>query len=351
MVKLTGGRRERIEKILKAYNIDKDKIDIVALYDSSLSFLENKNLILEQCGISDKQPIDYKAHKEQQYKDLIKEIEQKEEDEKAKLTSTLKQSHINNIQQLIKVLLNSEINGLLLIGESGISKSYTVEGYLTELKKEYDTIKGHITPLQLHNYIFESSKEVIVFDDVIGLFQTPLSIGWLTSALETRKVRTANYHSTSKLLTAPEKYEITKKFIIILNEMPTNIQALISRCYTYDITISLSEKVELLKEFALKNNISGELTEYIITIMQDKKYLDIDIRTLLKLNWIYKNCENWRETILLELKPNEKIRAFLEVQSLNDEMERVRMFTKLTGKSYHTYRRIKQMVRDSIKYD
>src|SRR3990167_9633619 len=147
-----------------------------------------------------------------------------------KLKQTIIDEKFHDVRQLVKALINSkEINGLIVIGSPGLGKTTNVINELDANKlkenKDYVVFTGYMTPLTLYAQLYINQDKIIVFDDIMKLFDDDKNKGFLQAALWNPKgKRIVNYGSTSNKLEVPSKIEFKGKIIWCTNKFPLSAQ-------------------------------------------------------------------------------------------------------------------------------
>jgi len=362
MVKLTAQYRKLLEDWLKRHNIEPDTIDIQAEWDSQLSYRENKKLLAEKYNIVDLEleKDEYDAYENEH----LREEADRTEKQLAKAIMKLKGNEneilntaFSTAKELVKTLLKSEnIHGLILKGEAGIGKSHLVMKTLSEeglmLGKDYSILTGYATPLELYLYLYENrNKKVLVFDDIMKLFENNINKGILLSALfNPTGDRIVNYYSSTEKLTAPKTFEFKPKIIWCLNEIPQELEPIKSRCFYYEIKFDYPTKIKILYAIAQVKKIPFDIIDFIKE--NTNEAYQIDFRLPLKIYEIYKaNPNNWKNLSLQLLQP--KHEDLLIVKELMEKYattkEQIIQFTNITGKSRATFFRYKRELMESLK--
>jgi len=368
MVKLNEFYKRNLIKFCEKHGIDYQTIDFNAYWDSSLSLKENyaklKEIIKSLSNSGKKEEEHYQkdeiehyekeatALEEQHYKEefekAIEKIKEKKTPEIDKYFSTLK--------ELIKITINGENNALCLISEGGLGKTYQIFKTLSELNlklsQDYIYISSHITPLELYHILYNHLDKIIILDDVEHLLDNITTIGILKSATWSAvDKRIINYYTTSEKLKAPSEFEFKGKIIMCLNKIPeTNkeiIESLLSRIITYRLKFDYQTKIQIFYEIAKILNIDFELIDFIKENTNEATE-NLNFRTLIQLNWIYKYYKNnngdWKPLIkeFLSEKKDDILEVVLElIKSGKSVKEQVRLFKETVGLSERTFYRYK----------
>jgi hypothetical protein len=287
-------------------------------------------------------------HYKEEFEKAIEEIKEKKTPEIDKYFSTLK--------ELIKITINGENNALCLVSEGGLGKTYQIFKTLSELNlklnQDYIYISSHITPLELYHILYNHLDKIIILDDVEHLLDNITTIGILKSATWSAvDKRIINYYTTSEKLKAPSEFEFKGKIIMCLNKIPeTNkeiIESLLSRIITYRLKFDYQTKIQIFYEIAKILNIDFELIDFIKENTNEATE-NLNFRTLIQLNWIYKYYKNnngdWKPLIkeFLSEKKDDILEVVLElIKSGKSVKEQVRLFKETVGLSERTFYRYK----------
>ena len=194
-------------------------------------------------------------------------------------------------------------------------------------------------------------NRIIVFDDIMKLFENELSKGILLSALwNPSGKRIVNYYSTTEKLTVPKTFEFNSKIIWCVNNLPEELQNIKSRCYFYEMAFNYKEKLNIMYEIAKLKKIPFEIIDF-IKANTNEAYENIDFRLPTKLFNIYKHhSKNWEKLAVSLLKPDENLQMVRELLSKSATVnEAVQEFIIETGKSRATFFRYKKELIKHIK--
>lgn len=242
----------------------------------------------------------------------------------------------------------------IIRGSGGLGKSWNVTETLNEegflLDRDYVTISGHSTPLELYNLLYaHKDKKVILLDDVSGLLENNTSVSLLKAASWGIKKRLVSYNTTSEKLTVPELFEMKAGLIVIVNEEPRkdkSFKALMTRGLVCEVEFTHTEVLSILKEVAVKSypHLPLDKRLEVYKFIEDNVHIasQINIRTLIKSFQAYQYGEDWKEIILNLLKPNADLKL---VKELIDKHHRVKDAVKewieQTGESKRKFQYLK----------
>ena len=376
MVECKGLYREAICKLLKGNGIEPDTVDVSALWDSTLTYDENKTIIEEfvQKDLKAKKDL-YPSKKEadeiesHQHKLEIEEYEKSIREEENKAIERIKEGenlalldkYFEKPKEYIKAVANGNINALVLISEGGLGKSHLVFSTLSklgtleekfELGVDYEYVNTYTTSLGLYNTLYANRDRVLILDDIEGLLEKNEGVSLLKSALwSPTGYRTVSWNSTTTKRDAPARFEFKGQIILCLNKMPknANVQALLSRAIVQEINFSYDDKIKMMYEIAktpYKDIDEKERIEVMdfIKANSDDTVEDINFRTLIKGFELYRySKDKWKDLTKEILSVNPDIRTLKDVmKDKNMVKEQIRSFCELTGHSRATFFRWKK---------
>jgi len=288
-------------------------------------------------------------HKELENKEIAK-IEKQAELEFEKILSKIENDKTTGLiedvfyipKNYAKMVANGNVRGLLLWGESGCGKTYSVIRAFREMKKDFVLLNGHITPLKLFIFLFQNRDKNIILDD-INVFDSEINYNMLKACLSENS-RLINYDTSSTKLNIPNKFVFNGTITIILNNIPKkseNLKAIQSRILSFELIMDYSTKIKIIFELARQDyreltqeerfniakwikNSTSEATE------------NLNLRTLFTCYEFFRYDKlNWKKLAEKLLINNEEL--WLIIQGLSEKE-----FCEKTGKcraSYYNYKR------------
>lgn len=353
----------RIERILDRIEKEIDRKTILAkledYLDDSLSYSENYRIAidkLKEWGLI----TDFDLMSEKERKEFIRRqealvIRSYEEEVRRYMLEIRKKIEKENIPQIerffepifekIDVLLNDNngTRGLVIIGETGIGKTFNVQRYLQKRGISYTLIKGHITPLALYSQLVENPDGLFVFDDVLRIFENKENVAILLGALDDGIVK---WLSPQKLIALPNITFFSGKMIFILNKSEEKnefVEALFDRCYVYRFDIPYKKRIEMLYTYAKMKGIPFEIVDFL-----RERFLMPTLRDLNRAFAVWKTKPSDWKRIVLEFHDelNEDLRLVYELEKKPISVkEKIEKFFEETGKSRRTYFRYKQKLK------
>jgi len=238
---------------------------------------------------------------------------------KLQFQNVIEVKEFRTAKDLLKLLLGSkEFYGLLLHGEGGLGKTVLV---LSELEKElgfkgkkWEYFSGYTTPLSLYLFLYENKdKEVLVLDDVEGLFSNKTSISLLKGALwSAGGDRYVGYQTTRQMRGVPKLFKFSAKLVIMANDVPLNSKslsmgALLSRVIAYNVGFSLKQKLLICKEFIERDNKLDDTQKLEVLRLLEKYSTHLEVfnfRTLRKIVGFVLHDPDQAENLLVEVLGN-----------------------------------------------
>jgi len=352
-----------IKKALADKVEDVEAIDFEMEYDAQKSYQENKDYFLKKYGKATEQDLTklgrkYNIEEQQKITEHLKEVSEQAEQVKNEALSNLTvdgdgSSNINprysEVFNNIRVLINSntKYKGLIIIGKPALGKSYMTIQALNELGlkagQDYIVVSGYITPLRLYQVVYENKTKIIIFDDCRGIMENINAISLMMSMLwNATGTRVVHYNSASSKLEIPPTFIFEGKMILLVNDIPNQLEALISRCIVDELIYTKEEILTMIDKIAEARQVS-EVAQY---IRKHSKGVDVNLRTLdLACDYYitYKEKDGlWKKMLGNMLCPDKRILYIEEMMEMNIEVsEQVRRFIKQFGQSRKTYFRLK----------
>jgi hypothetical protein len=362
MVKFNPKIRKDLETFIKSFNIETDLVDLKAIFDSKLTYQENKTQIERYIKILTKPKIEEKLQEdeleeinrkltEEEWLHMQEEVKNQFKDILKNETSDLKQYYFI-LEKYCETVLKSEyLHSLFITGKAGIGKTFSVQKLLSKNNSNYKTILGNISPLELYHTMYDYRKGVIVFDDTQALLKNKQSMSLLLSGLwsSIQNKRLVSWLTTSKKLKCPPQFLFEGKVFFIANEIPSDIEPIVSRCLEYRLNFTYEEILKIMAEITKlpHKNLAKEERIMILNWIRDNTdstTVNIDLRLQSKIETLYEhNKNNWQELASKLLKKNED---FILIKQLIDGGKTVNLQVKewieSTGKDRMTFFRLKK---------
>jgi len=216
------------------------------------------------------------------------------------------------INKFVKMIGSKKTNSLIITGDAGIGKSYSVTQNLTQLGLEetvldndgdFIVIKGFSTPRALYQTFWENNGKVIVLDDCDNIHRDPTASNLLKAALDSGIHRIMSWGAmrSEKEDDTPSRFEFTGRCIFISNMTIEQFpQALLSRSYCVDLTLTVSEKLDRI-ESVLKH-YDGKTNEVLSFLRKHgSQAKDLSIRSALSVLKLANSDDDWERLALYTL--------------------------------------------------
>lgn len=270
--------------------------------------------------------------------------------------STTGLDHVAAIQKYIQAICGaSDMHALIVEGPAGWGKTTAVENALRLADVKSFHLGAYSTPLNLYNFFSEHSKQIVVMDDVSGIFTDQSAMALLKAATWPSRggKRILKWGSTSAKATVPE-FEFSGKLIIVCNSFPTTPdgEAIRSRGYARRIDITLEEGKRLLlqasqnvKQFP-KKSIAAEVAKFLVLHLDESTLSQISFRTLKKGYRLAEvHPDSWKD-LFEAILPTRSLEPEALVKELSQGnlpvKEQARIFEERTGlrtRSFYNYRK------------
>ena len=305
-----------------------DTIDVVAMYDSTLSYVENKEILREHIKPMIKDSIEEQKEKMQADAEKIRdERNRKIESEVEKYNNkeyidnrTLDEVYSPIIRAVTK-LCKGYSHLVFIKGRGGIGKSYNIRKTLIKNKAEFHEVCGDVTEAYLYRLLCENNGKIIWFKDVAKLLSGLRNINLLKAATETddqRLITQNNYSKQQEDL--PARFIFTGRLIFDYNtltglHLKEDFEALISRGTPVDYVLSQEDIGKVMKEINT-TDWQTEVTNYLIKNYEHDGYTMFNLRTQWKAFQTYRYAQecnlDWKYELKEEMKQNmSKTRSML----------------------------------------
>lgn len=209
------------------------------------------------------------------------------------------------IEQFIKMIGTKKTNSVILTGDPGLGKSYTVVNKLKSLGMreilldndgDFIVIKGYSTPRFLYETLYNYNGKVVIFDDADAIHKDDIGSNMLKAALDSGPNRILTWgKKTVENDDIPTRFEFTGRCIFISNLSITQFPpALLSRSYAVDLTLTIPEKLKriemVIHEYPGKTH---EVMEFFNSNAKDFK--DVSIRSALSVLKLANSLPNWEK--------------------------------------------------------
>lgn len=213
------------------------------------------------------------------------------------------------LEQLTQMVVEDKTPSLLVTGEGGLGKTYTINQVVKKLmgddfdvKNNVEVIKGYSTARGLYNSLYDHNDKLIIFDDCDSILSDKVSLNILKGALDSYDERIITWQAQMRKGDEyPQKFEFTGRIIFISNKKRSKIdQAILSRCMVVDVSMTAEEKITRMKTVLKYVCPEVPLEEKEESLNLINKYRDdikdLNFRTLIKVSKIKNSFpDNWEE--------------------------------------------------------
>ena len=183
----------------------------------------------------------------------------------------------SKIYNYINAIVKGYSTGLLVLGEPGLGKSFTVRKALNSFNQSFECVEAYITPPELFLALWRCRNgKVLLLDDCYKLLEDPRCLSYLKSACASTEELNADRvvtNATQKPLQdpisgmyVPNSFIFNGKIIILtntLNEKSSHIKAVLSRLDRVKLEMNKEQKFSVMKEIVKSKYSSLSLDERI----------------------------------------------------------------------------------------
>lgn len=242
-------------------------------------------------------------------------------------------------RQLAKMVINKQARSLIVGGEGGIGKTFTIKEAFDQLGKvdaatllpsiddlnafevddseeeieekaladmnafkgDYVVVKGHASAKALYRLLWENRNRTILFDDCDKVLQDATAVMLLKPALDSYEDRWVSWRveGFSKDTDLPATFKFNGSIIFITNMAMSKIdEAVKTRCYKVDVSMSFPQRIErmeaviadVMPEVDLEHKLEA------LTLLKDNlhRVKDVNFRSLMNLITIRETVEDWK---------------------------------------------------------
>ena len=223
------------------------------------------------------------------------------------------------LDQMVKMVADGTMASVVITGQGGLGKSYTVMKSLDEsglinltdlamfeagtkvnLKKAYRVVKGFSTAKGLYRTLFEANGMTIVFDDCDSILKDDVARNLLKGALDSYSKRYISWMADMRDDDLPKSFEFTGRIIFVSNMSMDKIdQAIRTRSMCVDLSMTEEQKVERMEVIAKSDEflpeISNDSKEKALMFL--KKNIgtvpNLSLRSLIQVSKIANRGNDW----------------------------------------------------------
>lgn len=173
------------------------------------------------------------------------------------------------LESLVRMTIKGNRKSLIITGEGGLGKTYTVKkqleaaGLISDPNdvegSDYKFVKGFTTAKGLYNTLLRWNGKLIIFDDCDDALKNDISINLLKGALDSYDERLVCWNSNSDDV---QEFIFTGRIIFISNLSANRMdQAILSRSSHVDLTMSANDKIERMSNILYAPHFMPEVAD------------------------------------------------------------------------------------------
>lgn len=237
------------------------------------------------------------------------------------------------LAELTNMVIDGTAVSLLITGQGGLGKSFTVNScikaagltYTTDFQNEGDeeedsdptlntadvhVIKGFSTAKGLYRTLWENNGKLVVFDDCDSILKDANALNLLKGALDSSDERWISWSAEARFNDdLPRKFLFTGRIIFISNKNQEDIDGAIkSRSLRVDVSMTRSEVVERMSVIAFSDSfmpeVSVEMKRDAISFIDEVKEqaTNLSLRELISVVKIRESAgDKWKRLALYTL--------------------------------------------------
>lgn len=170
------------------------------------------------------------------------------------------------MEDFVDMTVKGPCNSLIIAGEGGLGKSWTVQDRLHRagLKEitmdeegnrsegDYEFVKGHSSAKGLYRSLYENREGIVVYDDCDMVLKDPEAVSILKGALDSYERRFVSWMVEARGADAlPRRFEFKGKVIFLSNLSLGRLpQPLLSRSLFVDVDMTIPDKFSRMRKIA-----------------------------------------------------------------------------------------------------
>lgn len=244
------------------------------------------------------------------------------------------------LEELISMVIEGDAKSLIVSGEGGVGKTFTVMNALKRHGKidaneiipniedlnikvedpstviedkifaqinkpqgDYVVVKGHASPKALYRKLYENRTKTIIFDDCDSVLKDSTAISLLKSALDSYEDRWVSWFIEQPFGESdlPMTFKFNGKIIFISNMPLSKIdEAVKTRCFKVDLSMSKSQRIQRMRN-VLTHVLPDSNLEHkkdALDLLEENMHVtnDINFRSLMNLITIRgSDSTNWKK--------------------------------------------------------
>ena len=239
------------------------------------------------------------------------------------------------MEQLIDMVIDGSATSLLVSGEGGVGKTYTVMDSLTRHGKvncntvmptiedlitpddeedtieakalaqinafqgDYTVVKGHSSAKALYRLLYENRNRTLIFDDCDSALKDGTSLQLLKAALDSYEDRWVSWRIDADM-DLPSAFKFNGSIIFISNMPLSKIdEAVRTRCFKVDLSMTKPQRIERMRSVLehVMPEVDMEFKTDALNLLEENLSLtdDINFRSLMHLISIRtSNVKDWK---------------------------------------------------------
>jgi hypothetical protein len=227
------------------------------------------------------------------------------------------------VGDVVKMVASKKAPSVIITGEGGLGKSYSVIKALkesglkdmTEVIAESDigavvtsentfvVFKGYSTAKALYRTLYENRNSIIVFDDTDSILKDNDALNVLKGALDSFDKRIISWNSEIRDENLPRMFQFKGGVVFISNMSPDRLdQALKSRSMCIDLGMTTEQKIQRMRTIIQSNeflpDVPMEFKLDALSMIDEcrEQAREISLRTLISTTKIRANdTPNWKQ--------------------------------------------------------
>lgn len=302
-----------------------------------------------------------KKSKEELLMEEIKKTEEREQKlreewkKKSEWKDTIEKPCYFEMNQYMDMVIAKKSYGCIINSRGGIGKTYTAIAKLKKAGVDFGYLDSFTTPSGLYIFLYENrNKDVILLDDVVGLFEDKKCLSYLKSALwETDGMRIINNQSSANLKDRYGKLlennlEFNSRIIFLtnyLNIKSPHVKAVMTRVNYVEVDMPSKQMLEIMEIIVKKDyeNLTLKERQEVFNFLKEnveESSQDLNLRTLIKSFKLFQHVKEtrqeetvWKALVKLMLKKDEKVEFLKQAVKTSENVEdQLAKYNELTGR-------------------
>lgn len=225
------------------------------------------------------------------------------------------------VEQMVSMIADGTMPSVVITGEGGLGKSYTVikalesaglrnvtdladfeVGQKVNMSKSYRIVKGFSTAKGLYRTLFDCNGMTIVFDDCDSILKDDVARNLLKGALDSFSKRYISWMADMRDEDLPKSFEFTGRVIFVSNMPLERIdQAIRTRAMCVDLSMTETQKVERMevisKSAEFLPEVSAKAKEDALVFLKSQigRIPNLSLRSLIQVSKIASRGGKWQD--------------------------------------------------------